>query len=80
MTGFLKNLFWKNKYFLGGLIEPEKFDENVEKATKEISLVYSYTRKKNVEGISNITYGSLILCGLLLIAYVVLLYTGIKED
>ena len=56
MTGFLKNKFWQNRHILGGLIDHKEFDENVEKATKIIALVYSYNRKKNIEGISIVTY------------------------
>ena len=80
MTGFIKNLFWKNKHYLGGLIDPKEFDENVEKATKEIALVYSYNRKKNVEGISLVTYTLLVAQLALFFSYVALVYFGLKWD
>jgi hypothetical protein len=51
MVGFLKNKYWDNIEYLWGLIEPEQFDDIVERASKEVCLAYSHNRKKNNEGV-----------------------------
>jgi len=79
-TGFLKNLFPKNRPFLGGLITKKEFDEIIEKVSKQTALAYSYNRKKDVEGISPAVIISLFISTILLLVYFFLMYYGIRDD
>jgi hypothetical protein len=79
-TGFLKNLYSKNRSFLSGLITRKEYDEIVEKAAKQTALAYSYNRKKDVEGISPAVVIALFISTVLLFCYFFLMYYGIRDD
>ena len=79
-TGFLKNLYKKNRPYLGGLISRKDFDDIVEGCAKITAKVYSHNRIKDVEGVSNIVMLSLALASVLMICFIFLLYYGIRDD
>ena len=78
-TGFLRNLFKKNKRFLGGLITCEEFDNCIDTAAKLTAKVYSHNRKKDVEGIPIGINLTLAFASSLILAYFFLMYFGIKQ-
>ena len=80
MVGFLKNKYWENIDYLWGLIEPEQFDDIVERSSKEVCLAYSHNRKKNNEGVHGWIQMSLFISTCLLLCFFFLMYYGIKED
>ena len=79
-AGFYKNLFWKHKQHLWGLIEPEQFDKIIENSSKELCVAYSTMRKKDAESIKPWKTMSMTLSTILLLCFIVLAYFGIKED
>lgn len=79
-TGFYRNLFWDNKDFIWGAIEPEEFEQIIEKTSKEFKLGYSIVRKKNDESISNSLKFMLGISTFLILAALLMLHKGFVKN
>jgi hypothetical protein len=51
-TGFLRNQWWTNRPYLGGVIKMREFNGIIDTCSQITGKVYSHNRKKDVEGIN----------------------------
>jgi len=79
-TGFLRNLWWQNRPYLGGVIKMKEFNGIIDTCSQITAKVYSHNRKKDVEGINMGIIIALGLSTVLLLCFFFLMYYGIRDD
>ena len=79
-TGFIRNTWFKNRPYSGGIIKMKEFNGILDTCSQITAKVYSHNRNKEVEGISKGVIMSLGLSTVLLLVFFFLMYYGIRDD
>lgn len=73
-------MYKQNRQYIGGLIKKLEFENMIDRASTLTAKVYSENRKADNEGIAQSVIYILASTTLMMLAYIFLLYYGIRDD